>query len=451
MGVTRRGFLTNNLLAAGVLASDMHSGVRRAWATQLPSTRGPESPPSFYLPMVFSREEYAQRLALFYTAMEKDGLDAMLLYTQHSMCYLFDYDIDANTRVYQTILLPANGGGPRALVRYNDLAHVRCHGFFEDIRTWGINLEADPISATVQLLRDSNSLKGKRIGIELAATAFNMDREGINVNRYLALNAAVQAGGGQLMDSSHISSGLRVRKSDAEITQIRRAAELTDVMFSTMFHTTRPGLRECDVAGAIMNETLRAGADYPIVPPLLSSGQNTLLRTHVPPTRKLIREGEIVMMETGAGYNNYYVCMGHSVICGRKPTKQMRDQYALARDEADMLRQLIRPGASVAEIARKLIASRVASRSSIYAPNEYGVQQFGGYSTGLGFGTVWYDALFISEQSEWVLEPNMVLSVFGRCQSGNRYYMLCADPILVTEQGFEDLSKLERNELRVAG
>ena len=109
------------------------------------------------------------------------------------------------------------------------------------------------------------------------------------------------------------------------------------------------------MAGAIMNETLRAGADYPIVPPLLSSGQNTLLRTHVPPTRKLIREGEIVMMETGAGYNNYYVCMGHSVICGRKPTKQMRDQYALARDEADMLRQLIRPGASVAEIARKLV------------------------------------------------------------------------------------------------
>ena len=45
----------------------------------------------------------------------------------------------------------------------------------------------------------------------------------------------------------------------------------------------------------------------------------------------------------------------------------------------------------------------------------------------------------------------MVMSVFGRCQSGNRYYMLCADPILVTEKGFEDLSKLERNELRVAG
>ncbi len=76
----------------------------------------------------------------------------------------------------------------------------------------------------------------------------------------------------------------------------------------------------------------------------------------------------------------------------------------------------------------------------------------GGYGIGIGYRYLWHERPIIRAAEEHVLEAGTALSLFGFGTSDdNQSFLFLAEPIIVTETGLEDLSRLPREQLRVVG
>src|SRR5438046_3167571 len=121
----------------------------------------------------FGLSEYKARIDRALAAMGAQGLDALLVFHQESMYYLFAYD-QIGYWVYQAILVPADGSSPIAICRRADELMIRDSPFIKDIRPWSDDGDRDPGWSTSQLLRERNLLSGKRrIGIEKKSHALS--------------------------------------------------------------------------------------------------------------------------------------------------------------------------------------------------------------------------------------------------------------------------------------
>ncbi|MGH6952994.1 MAG: aminopeptidase P family N-terminal domain-containing protein, partial [Alphaproteobacteria bacterium] len=98
----------------------------------------------------FEPAEYRTRLERFHAEMERRGLDAMLLYAQESLYYLYGYD-QIGYWVYQAYVVPRRGE-PTALVRIVDKDLVANSALVRDIRTWADDSDDDPATMTARIL-----------------------------------------------------------------------------------------------------------------------------------------------------------------------------------------------------------------------------------------------------------------------------------------------------------
>lgn len=229
---------------------------------------------------------------------------------------------------------------------------------------------------------------------------------------------------------------------------MRRAAELLDVHFNAAFDAMKPGSRECDVAGKAVDAMYSAGGDYVIHPPLITSGVNTLLRTFHAPSRREFKPGEVIVLEAGASFLRYNVIGGHTLLFGADPTAEQRRYYAAARDDVNATLERLGPGVRAADVTREVSQETAKKNSSRGAACMI-------YSTGIGFQDVWYEGWPLTTEgtndTEWILQPGTFIAVFGAAEKKGEYSMLCVDPVVITETGYELLTKIDRSELRRVG
>lgn len=239
---------------------------------------------------------------------------------------------------------------------------------------------------------------------------------------------------------------LRLVKSPAEIAYMRKAGEIFDLTNQAVFDAMAPGVRECDAAAAGFHAMYSAGASNSANTILVSTGPNTMAVTHYGATRRVMQKGDPATVELGAPWNRYHAvgCFGLAVGAA---TAAQRTLYAEVRRTLDAGRAAIGPGVPTAEVARAMLGT-VRGRTK----EDLGGVHFG-YGIGIGFpGDGWVDNLRIKTTDPHVLAPGMIFFLLHAALSGDEeLFYLCGDPILVTEDGFEDLSKLDRAELRVVG
>jgi len=384
-------------------------------------------------PFPFAEKEYEDRIQRFKADMQRRELDVMLLFANHSFFYLYGYDMAAGAAIsYQTIIAPLDGG-PVAFVR-NTMAEWVSHSpFLNDIRTYDTPFDDDNAKMTVEILADLNLLSGKRIGIEKRSLT-------LNAYDYDLVREQVERGGGQLVDASDLVMELRIHKSPAEVAYMRQAGHLYDVVMEATFAAMKPGIRECDVNAEALHALYSAGGEDVAQPlmivPAVMSRTNML-----PPTRRMLMAGEPMFIEAGACFNRYHAVGGTTVACGAEPGKEMLEAFARARDAIDVTRSLIKPGVSTADVIKAVIDVRdIKDHEAFHA----------GYGIGIGYRYLWHEDLIIRVGDEHVLEENMTLSLFGFATIGE-YFFIVSDPVVITTNGFDDLSTLPRDELRVVG
>ncbi len=385
----------------------------------------------------FPLAEYEGRVARLHAAMDAAGLDAAMLHAQESMYYLYNYD-QIGYWIYQTVIVPRRGE-PVALVRISDAYLAAQSPIIREVRTWADDSQAEPAEIAAGILSELGLMAGTRIGVETHTA-------GLKPRHHDRLRQAIEAGGGTVVEATDLVADLRLVKSPAEIGYMRKAGEIFDSTNEAIFDAMAPGVRECDAAAAGFHAMYTAGASNSANTILVSSGPNTMAFTHYGASRRVMQKGDPATIELGASWNRYHAVGCFGVAVG-EATAAQRALYAEVRRTLDAGRAAIGPGVPTAEVARAMLGT-VRGRTK----EELGGVHFG-YGIGIGFpGDGWVDNLRIKTTDPHLLAPGTVFFLLHAALSGDEdLFYLCGDPILVTEDGFEDLSKIERAELRVVG
>jgi len=375
----------------------------------------------------FERQEFAQRIARTRRELKSRDLAALLVFAQESHYYLTGFDTSGYV-FYQVGIVTADEGPLVLLTRRPDLAQARDTSLYDDIRLWFDAEGADPAGELRSILSELG-LAGSRIGIELATyglTGFNHARTQAALNDFCSLD-----------DASDIVRTQRLTKSPAELEYVRRAARLADDAIKAMVASASPGVFDSVVTAAGVSAMLMGGGDMPAGGPLVNSGRRAVYGRGIGGPRRLDAQDQM-MLELGASYCRYNVCIEHTVAIGT-PRPRQDYMFKTARDTLHAMTESVKPGQPIGRIDE---IHRTALDKAGFQKARFSAC---GYSLGATFRPTWMDVPpMIYSGNPLPLQPGMTL--FPHVMLGDMDEGVAAGvgwTILVTETGAEVLSQLD--------
>jgi Xaa-Pro dipeptidase len=342
--------------------------------------------------------------------MVEEGLGAILLEPGTSMDYFTGMQWSLSERPFVAVL-PARG----------DLAFV-CPGFEEararervqftdDVRVW--QEDENPYRLIAGILRDRGVATG-RVGVEERL-------------RFFILDGVRQAAPAlKLVSAQPATAGCRMFKSAAEIALMQRASDITMAAFRTSFSLLREGMTQHDLQEIQQAALVRLGGNDPWV--LVGLGAASAF-PHGSVQPQQLREGDIVLMDTGCAVEGYQADITKTTVFGQ-PTARQTEIWNLERRAQDAAFAAARVGAtcgSVDAAARKVITD------AGFGP---GYQVPGlPHRTGHGIGMDGHEWTNFVKGNDTVIRPGMCFSDEPTIAIYGEFGIRLEDCLYLTEQG----------------
>ena len=371
----------------------------------------------------FTTAEFAARLSRTRAAMDEAGLDGMLLFAPESHYWLTGYDTFGFC-FFQCMVLPRHGE-PVLLTRSADLRQAQHTSILSDIRIWKDGEGVNPADDLKALLKDMGLYKRKRLGVEF-------DTPGLTAHSWRRIESVLKRP--ELVDASTLIPGLRLIKSAAELTYVRKAAVLSDQALDAAIEMTGPGAHEGAILAAMQGEILARGGDYAGNEFIIGSGEGALLCRYFSGRRRIDSRDQLTLEWSGA-WRRYPAPMMNTLVIGkpRREHERMREavQAALLACEGAM-----RPGNTMGDVFNE----------HVQILDEYGYRQERlnacGYSVGSRFNPCWMDSHMFYEGAETRIEENMTFFLHMILMDSETGAAQCLGRTsLVTADGCESLSR----------
>ncbi|MCJ8519345.1 Xaa-Pro dipeptidase [Pseudorhizobium tarimense] len=340
----------------------------------------------------FERSEYSDRLTRLLNRMREEKLEAMLLFAQESMYWLTGYDTFGYC-FFQTLVVKSDGT-MTLLTRSADLRQAKHTSIIENVVVWVDRVNADPTLDLKNLLNDMDLL-GSRIGVEY-------DTHGMTGRTAQLLDNQLSSFG-QIVDASYLVSGLRLRKSRAEIAYVRRAAELADDALDAALPLIKAGGSEAVVLAAMQGAVFAGGGDYPANEFIIGSGPDALLCRYKAGRRTLDANDQLTLEWAGASAH-YHAAMMRTVIIG-EPTPRHRELYRACLETITAIEGVLRPGNTFGDVFdthARILDERGLTRHRLNAC---------GYSLGARFSPSWMEHQMFHVGNPQEILPDMSLFV----------------------------------------
>lgn len=342
----------------------------------------------------FSATEHAGRVAITRAELKKRGLSALLVFAQESHNYLTGFDT-AGYVFFQVGIITADEGPTIVLTRRPDLRQAEVASLYDDIRIW---LNSENINPAMELraILGELGLTGEKVGVEFASYGLT----GANSRQVEAALSGIV----DLVDASNIVREQRLIKSPAELKYVRKAGQLADAATRAMIDATTPGILDSEVTAAGVSAMLRGGGDMPAGGPLVNSGPRALYGRGIGAPRRL-EETDQMMLELGASYCRYHVCIEHTVVIG-KVKQRHRDMIAVAAEALSEITSTARAGQELGTLDD--IHRRVLDKAG-FAKERFAAC---GYALGATFRPTWMDVPpMIYSGNPLIMQPGMVFFV----------------------------------------
>ncbi len=372
----------------------------------------------------FSELEFASRTRAACAALERRGLDGLLIFRQESMYYLSGFDTFGYC-FFQCLILTADGRYT-LMTRAPDLRQAQHTSTLKDIRVWTDQEGRDPAQELRAMLAELG-LHGSRLGVEYDAyglTAYNGRRLDAALEEFCSLE-----------DASHLVNHLRVIKSPAELDYVRRAGELADDALTAAIELYAPDVFEGDILAAMQGAVFRGGGDYPGNEFIIGSGRDALLCRYFSGRRRLSAEDQLTLEHAGA-YRHYHACLMRTLLLGPVHPEHQAMHGACA-DAMQACLEALRPGTRMGVVFDAHARTLDAAGFNAHRMNACG------YSLGTTYTPTWMDWPMFYTANPVVIKPGMVffLHMILMNSDANRA-MTLGQTVVVTDSGYERLSRL---------
>jgi len=235
-----------------------------------------------------------------------------------------------------------------------------------------------------------------------------------------------------MVPTENVVEGMRIVKDTHELDKMRAAGHIADKAFNAMIHQLKVGMTENDVAALLEYEMRKAGAQGTSFSTIVGSGARGAL-PHGIASGKVIRRGEVIVIDFGVNYEGYMSDCTRTVALGKQPTGVL-DVYAKLRAAQQLGLDCIKAG----------VSSRFVDTAVRGKLGESRLAQYFTHSLGHGVGLEIHEAPRLSQGTDTVLEPGQVVTCEPGVYLPGRYGMRIEDSVIVTATGFESLTELPK-------
>ncbi|MBV8582887.1 MAG: aminopeptidase P N-terminal domain-containing protein [Candidatus Eremiobacteraeota bacterium] len=144
-------------------------------------------------------------------------------------------------------------------------------------------------------------------------------------------------------DPANVLHPMRLIKSDAELSTMRRAAAITREGFLTAMRATLPGLYEYEIEAAIENEYLRLGAQFTAYESIVGSGDRTTT-LHYVANRERLEAGTLLLVDSGCELDCYASDVTRTWPVDGRFTGEQRAIYDIVLAAQEAAIACVRPG-----------------------------------------------------------------------------------------------------------
>lgn len=370
----------------------------------------------------FEQEEFEQRTTAAQIKMRDAKLDALLLTTEPEIRYFTGFHsqfFESPTRPW-FILIPASGK-PIAVIP--EIGRTGMESTWVDqILTWpsprpgddGISL----LTSTINTLPARFGQLGMMLGVESVLR--------MPIADYKNLSAGIDL---VITDCAALLHQIRFVKSPAEIEKIAMACQIASDAFIKCAKTSSCGESEIEICRRMKIDLLQHGADS--VPYLVSaSGPGGYDNIIMGPTERILCDGDVLIIDTGATYDGYFCDFDRNLAFGKVSYKTQEAHEMIFRaTEAGFA--AASPGATTSDVWEamwKILEKGGALGNSV-----------GRMGHGLGMQLTEWPSVKLGDQA--VLEPGVILTLEPGMEFTPGKQLVHEENIVITEDGAKYLSQ----------
>jgi Xaa-Pro aminopeptidase len=377
--------------------------------------------------MYLSEQEKDRRYGLVRQAMNKDGIDVLLvvgnghysgnpIFSTGSFRYLSDFFIFS----LYGFLLFFQEDDPIMLVPMElqeDMA--KKYSWIRDIRM-GLNY-----AGTIANILQEKKLQDRKIGL--------ISMDSIPASTYLSLKEKLPKA--SFSEASSLVLPLRFIKSEEERRLLEKAGELNDGAYQEVLNHLKPGMREYEVAGIIEGYHRGKGSDKTFN--LVFSGAFPVTKEGLPfqglpwcPSQRAIEKGDCVHLEMTTVYGGYWNQLVRIISVGLiNPELEKFHQATVASTQAGI--KAMKLGMKTSEVIPPIAKTAKEHGFGLTVPM--------GHFMGLDLVEA-----RVTPDSQVVLEPGIAMILHPRLDDfKGRQIILWGESYLMTEKGPFRLNKTD--------
>lgn len=236
----------------------------------------------------------------------------------------------------------------------------------------------------------------------------------------------------EFIPASSVLAPLRMRKSEEEIDALRRAATTADRAVRAAYDACRLDTSETAIAQSAAEGFRMAGADT-VSFTVVASGPHSAFPHHHAGSRK-IRIGEPVLFDLGGRLDGYWSDITRMAYLGTPPARYLEIHHVV-EEAVQAALAVITQGAPIRDVD---LAARRVIEAAGYGP------QFT-HRTGHGIGLSGHEPPSITHTNELALETGMAFSVEPGIYLPGEFGVRLEEIVVVTEDGYEIVSRLARD------
>ncbi len=146
-----------------------------------------------------------------------------------------------------------------------------------------------------------------------------------------------------LRDPQETIDNLRVIKSSSEISAIQEAINITSAGLANVEHLSKTGKTEYEVQAILESEYRRLGSPRDGFPSIVAAGNNSCT-LHYTANRARIKNGDLLLLDTGAEWDLYSADVSRTYPASGKFTSAQKDVYEIVLSAQQTAIESVRPG-----------------------------------------------------------------------------------------------------------